>query len=364
MKKIAIDARELRTSTGRYIERLIHYLQKIDTENRYTILLSERDFDTWEPTNSNFTKLMIPYKEFTFAEQIGFKKQLDSLDVDLVHFGMVQQPVLYNKTPVVTTMHDLTTIRFRNPAKNAAVFWVKQRVYAWVNKRVARKSRFILTPTEFVKQDVINYAGIPDEKVIVTHESADPLATNSKPYEPMVNKKFIMYLGRPTPHKNLDRLISAFSSLQQTHPDLHLVLAGKKDANYELHEQRIRRDNIKNVTFTDFISDEQLAWLYENTQAYCFPSLSEGFGLPGLEAMIHGAPVVSSSATCLPEVYGNAAHYFNPLETDDISRAISDVLSNSKLRNELIKKGRLQASKYSWERMAEQTLEAYDRALN
>lgn len=361
--KIAIDARELRTSTGRYIERLIHYLQQIDKTNHYTILLSEKDFNTWEPTSPNFTKLMSPYKEFTFDEQLGFKKQLDSLDVDLVHFGMVQQPVFYRKTPVVTTMHDLTTLRFRNPAKNAAVFWVKQRVYAWVNKRVAKKSKFVITPTEFVKQDVTNYCKVPKAKVVVTLESADPLGKNSEAYAPMKNKKFIMYLGRPTPHKNLARLIDAFAKLQQNHPDLHLVLAGKKDANYELHEQRVKADGINNVVFTDFISDEQLAWLYENTQAYCFPSLSEGFGLPGLEAMIHGAPVASSSATCLPEVYGDAAHYFDPLDVDDMVRAISEILTDNKLRESLVTKGKKRVKQFSWKRMAEQTLEVYTKSV-
>lgn len=362
--KIAIDARELRTSTGRYIERLIHYLQQIDHTNQYVILLSEKDFDTWQPENPNFTKLVSPYKEFTFAEQLGFKKQLDSLDVDLVHFGMVQQPVLYNKTPVVTTMHDLTTLRFRNPAKNPVVFWLKQRVYAWVNKRVAKKSRFILTPTQFVKQDIVRYCRVPEEKVIVTLESADALAEKSEVYVPMEGKQFIMYLGRPTPHKNLGRLIEAFATLQKNHPDLHLVLAGKKDANYSLHEERVKNQGLQNVVFTDFISDEQLAWLYEHTSAYCFPSLSEGFGLPGLEAMTHGAPVVSSDATCLPEVYGDAARYFNPYDVDDMARAIDEVLTSDNLREELIQRGYRQVKKFSWKRMAEQTLEVYGTTLS
>ena len=361
--RIAIDARELRTSTGRYIERLIHYLQQIDLKNHYVIILSEKDFDSWQPTNPNFSKVSTTYREFTFAEQIGFKGQLESLDIDLVHFGMVQQPVLYNKTPVVTTMHDLTTLRFRNPAKNPLIFWLKQRVYARVNKRVARKSRFVITPTEFVKQDIINYTGVRDGKVVVTLESADPLASASEAYQPMVDKRFIMYLGRPTPHKNLARLIDAFSLLQKNHPDLHLVLAGKKDVNYQLHEKRVNEKGIKNVVFTDFISDEQLAWLYENTEAYCFPSLSEGFGLPGLEAMIHGAPVASSNATCLPEVYGEAAHYFDPLDVDDTVRAISEILTDNKLRESLVTKGKKRVKQFSWKRMAEQTLEVYTKSV-
>ena len=106
--KIAIDARTLQTSTGRYIERLIHYLQKIDKKNDYIILLKPKDFDSWQPTNPRFQKIACPYKEYTFAEQIDFKKQLEKLKPDLVHFAMVQQPVWYHASPVVTTMQDLT----------------------------------------------------------------------------------------------------------------------------------------------------------------------------------------------------------------------------------------------------------------
>lgn len=115
--------------------------------------------------------------------------------------------------------------------------------------------------------------------------------------------------------------------------------------------------------FTGFVEDEELNWLYQNTSAYVFASLSEGFGLPGLEAMIQGAPVVSSNATCLPEVYGDAAHYFNPLDTDDMAEKINDVLTNPSLRQKLIQNGKVQAKKYSWEKMAKETLLHYKKAL-
>jgi glycosyltransferase involved in cell wall biosynthesis len=111
------------------------------------------------------------------------------------------------------------------------------------------------------------------------------------------------------------------------------------------------------------VSEGELRWLYEHCAAYVFPSLSEGFGLPGLEAMVHGAPVVSSNATCLPEVYGDAAHYFDPLNVDDIARKITEVLDNQALRNNLIARGHAQAATYSWRRMAEQTLAVYEACL-
>lgn len=359
--KIVIDARTLRTSTGRYIERLIHYLQKIDNKNDYVILLKPKDFDSWQPSNSRIQKVICPYKEYTFAEQIGFKKQLESLNPDLVHFAMVQQPVWYNSSPVVTTMQDLTTVRFRNPDKNLVVFWIKQQIYKWVNKRVAKKSSHIITISNFVKNDLIKFTGVNPEKITVTLESADELPKGNEPVDELIGKKFIMYIGRPTPHKNLRRLIDAFALLQKKYPDLTLALAGKKDSNYARHETYVNEHGIKNVVFTGFISDEQLRWMYENTAVYCFPSLSEGFGLPGLEAMLHGAPVASSTATCLPETHGDAAHYFDPFSVEDMAKSIDDILSDDKLRNELVKKGKKHVKTFSWQRMAEQTLAVYEK---
>ncbi len=357
-KRIVIDARELRTSTGRYIERLLHYLQKIDTENDYVVLLKSKDVAGWVPTNPRFRAVACPYKEFTFEEQLGFKKQLDGLGADLVHFGMVQQPILY-KGKVVTTIHDLTTVRFLNPDKNPYVLKAKQQVYKQVIKRAARKSLAVITPSEFVKKDLVDFTGIKSEKVTVTYESADPITEAPEIVSGLEGSKFIMYIGRPTPHKNLERLIESFVLLQKTNPDLKLVLAGKKDANYQRIEQGVVRRGIQNVIFTDFVSEGQLRWLYENCQAYVFPSLSEGFGLPGLEAMIHGAPVVSSNATCLPEIYGEAAHYFDPTDVNAMSKAINEVLTDPALRKQLTDNGKQRTTLYSWHHMATQTLAIY-----
>lgn len=359
---IAIDARELRTSTGRYVERLLHYLQQIDHDHDYIVLLKPKDFDGWIPTSPNFRTVPCPHKEFSLAEQTALKKQLDELKPDLVHFPMVQQPIFYRGL-VVTTMQDLTTIRFRNPTKNPAVFWLKQRVYKFVNVRVAHKSHLLITPTEFVKKDVARYCHVPLSKITVTLEAADMMPEGSSPYKPVEGKPFIMYLGRPTPHKNLGRLIEAHQKLREAHPDLLLVLAGKKDANYQLHEKTVQEKGYEGVIFTDYIPDDQFRWLLEHCRAYCFPSLSEGFGLPGLEAMLHGAPVVASNATCIPEVLGDAAVYFNPLDVDDIAAKIASVISNEARRSKMIAAGKRQAAKYSWERMARQTLEVYNQTL-
>jgi glycosyltransferase involved in cell wall biosynthesis len=202
------------------------------------------------------------------------------------------------------------------------------------------------------------------KKFFVTYEAADFINDTPEAMPDLKEKHFIMYVGRPTPHKNLERLIEAFVILKDNKPNLILVLAGKKDQNYQRIEDMIQEKNIRDVMFTDFVSEGQLRWLYENCQAYIFPSLSEGFGLPGLEAMVHGAPVVSSDATCLPEVYGDAAQYFDPLDIGNMASVISKVLNDNKLRSSLIEKGYARLKHFSWKRMAEQTLEVYEKALN
>ncbi|MGH7239524.1 MAG: glycosyltransferase, partial [Candidatus Saccharimonadales bacterium] len=230
MAKIVIDAREYSTSTGRYVSKLIQNLQKTDNDHNYIVLLKPEDANA-EFTNPKFTKVVCPYKEFTFSEQLGLKKQLDSLNADLVHFAMSQQPVRYGGK-VVTTVHDLTTVRFSNPAKNPSVFWFKQRVYAWVVKRVARKSAQVIVPSKYVKRDLVDFAGINPDKVNVIYEAADSIDLPEEAIGELEGKRFLLYVGRPTPHKNLRRLTQAFAALKDTHPDLHLALVGKQDINY------------------------------------------------------------------------------------------------------------------------------------
>lgn len=362
MKKIVIDAREYPTSTGRYVRKLIENLEQIDNKHQFVILLLPKDFDAYQPNNKNFTKLEAPFPEFTFSEQFGFLRYLRNLKADLVHFPMIQQPILYTGLSI-TTPNDLTTVRFRNPHTHPLVFIIKQQVYKLVIHIMARRSKTLLTYSKFVKNDLVDYTHISPEKVTVTLLSADKITAKREAFKPLANKKFLLYVGRALPHKNLSRLIDSFALLQKDHPDLRLVLVGKKDNQLERHIAYAKQHNIKNLIVTGYVSEGQLRWLYENTACYCFPSLSEGFGLPSLEAMAHGAPVASSNATCLPEVNGNAAHYFDPLNVVEMAEKINDVLTDEKLRKTLIEKGFEQVKKYSWRRMAEQTLEVYKKTL-
>lgn len=361
MKRIVIDARESGSTTGRYVDKLIEYLHKLGPGYEIVLLAKPARIKFLSALAPNFEVVACPIKEFTFAEQIQLKRQIKGLHPDLVFFPMVQQPVFY-RGPVVTAMQDLTTVRFRNPAKNWFVFTIKQAVYKWVNKRVAHKSRQIITPSQFVRQDVANYTGVSPSKITAIHDSADKIIESAQPVAGLAGKSFLLSVGRPSANKNLNRLVDAFEALNRL--DLYLVFAGKTDAEFvKLQKYAGRQTSGQRIVFTDFVSEGQLRWLYENAQAYVFPSLSEGFGLPGLEAMHYDLPVVSSNATCLPEVYGSAALYFDPLDVSDMASKIAQVLDDPKLAKDQAAQGQQQLKKYSWARMAEQTLEVFEKVL-
>ncbi len=363
MPRVLIDARESGTSTGRYIDKLIENLAKLKTDLGFSIITKPHREAYIRSIAPNFGIELSNFKEFTFGEQLGFKKQIEAIDADLVHFGMVQQPIQF-KGRVVTTIHDLTGIRFKNPSKNLVVYSTKQQVYKHVIKKAAHKSLFVISGSEYVRQDLIKYTGEDAKKFYVTYEAADYIKEPPEELPKLKNRPFIMYVGRPTPHKNLWRLVEAFSLLKSKHPDLMLVLAGKLDFNYGQIRARVESAGITRVIFTDFVNESQLKWLYQNCSAYVFPSLSEGFGLPALEAMSHGAPVVSSNATCLPEIYGEAAIYFDPKNIEDMASAINQMLVDDELREAIKKRGLDQVKKYSWAKMAKETLTIYEKALN
>lgn len=361
MSHIAIDARIINSTTGRYVERLLTHLQDIDKTNQYSVLVREKDKDYWKPHQENFQVIVAEFDQFSFAEQLGFNSFLNKLKADLVHFGIVQQPILY-RGKKLTTFHDMSLIKTYNSDKNWFVYHAKQFVGRFVFKSIARTNDHIIAISEFTKKGLIEFTHIPEEKVTVIYEASDVQDGGVKKY-PLPFKRYIMYVGAQSDYKNIKRLGDAHQKLLQKHPDLGLVLVGKKSAAHLKTEAYFQKKNYQNILFTDFVPDEQLNWLYKHATAYTFPSLMEGFGLPPLEAMGHGLPVVASNATCIPEICGDAAVYFDPRNVDEMARTIDSVLTDDKLRLRLAAAGYKQIKKYSWKRMAKQTHAIYRRLL-
>ena len=361
--KIAIDARIVFTSTGRYVERLLYHLQDLDDKNEYLVLLLKKDMEAWQPRVQNFTKIEADFPPYGLAEQRGFLKLLNSLKADLVHFTMPQHPVLYTR-PHIVTIHDLTLVDFVNRRKEswARDFYkqvVKPAAFRLVVSRAVQGSKAVITPTEYVRQELIRRFGAPGGRVHVTPEAADPLAAQAKEAHYGQGKDYLMYVGNAYPYKNLWTLIEAFRALHRH--NLKLVLVGKQDYFYQEMERRTKAAGIEGVIFAGFVPDDELRWLFEHAKLYVFPSLSEGFGLPPLEAMEYGLPVLSSNASCLPEVYGEAVEYFDPRSTTELTEAMDRLLDNGPRLKELAEAGKKRVGQFSWARMSKHTLDLYRR---
>lgn len=352
--KIVIDARMLGWSgIGRYTAKLLQNLQAIDNANNYLVLLNQRAYDGWQPTNHNFSKIRANFRPYSFGEQLRLPRLITSLKPDLVHFLSFNSPWFYNG-PRVTTIHDLTLLAFW-PGRGLASR-IKYQPMRLVLGRSVKKSQQLLVPSEYVKGQVSQRYGKSEKKITITHEAAE-LVARAEPTPGLTGKQFLLYVGNAYPHKNLERLLQAYELLGADFEKLELVFCGANDYFYRQLKQKAG----KGCRFIHGASDPQLRWLYENAKAVVMPSLSEGFGLPGLEAMACGTPVAAAKASCLPEIYGQGATYFDPQNPGDMAKNIKALLSDSKLAGRLRSAGYEQVKKYSWRATAAKTLAVYSQ---
>lgn len=355
---IAIDARTINSSTGTVIVNLLRHLQELDRTNRYTVLLSTKDRTYWQPSQPNFSVSYVDAPPYSVAEQTTLRRALKALSPDLIHFCMPQQPLFFYRGRKITSIHDLITLRIRNPHLSTPAFVAKNAIGWFAFRRGARESAGVIACSHWTRQDVIDTLGVRPDRVRMIYDAGDVHRGARVAYEHPFDR-YLLYVGSQFAYKNVKRLCDAHQRLLDTHPRLGLILVGRPDRESEFTRAYVAEKGYRNIVFTGFIPDAQRDWLYENTAAYIFPSLMEGFGLPGLEAMGYGAPVVSSDRTCLPEVYGDGALYFDPENVDDIVLQIGRVLDDDALRRELIARGAERFGVYSWRRMAEQVLQFY-----
>lgn len=370
--RIGIDARffgSIGKGLGRYTQKLIENLEKIDGENQYYIFLRKENWSEYKPQRSNFLKVLADIPWYGFQEQFQLPKLLEKFDLDLVHFPHFNVPLFY-KGKFVVTIHDL--ILFHYPTKRASslsplLYFFKKMAHRLVIRNAVKKSKKIFAVSRYTKDDIRKYFGTPERKIEVTYEAIDPI--RKKGGEPVgkilekygIIKPYILYVGNAYPHKNLERLVLVFREIAKKHPHLHLVFVGKEDYFYGRLKKYVSQNFAGKVIFADYVPDEHLTSVYQEALLYVFPSLYEGFGLPPLEAMAENIPVASSSASCLPEILGNAAIYFDPKASAEMAETVERVLSNKELRQDLVQKGKEQIKKYSWEKMARKTLEIYSQ---
>jgi glycosyltransferase involved in cell wall biosynthesis len=291
-----------------------------------------------------------------------------------MHFPHFNVPLFYFGDFVVT-IHDLILLKF--PTKKATtlgpIFYkIKYFGYKAVITQAVKKAKRIITVSNFTKKEIAEYFNLNPEKISVTYEACDGVEygqlslpesrflSNHK-----ITKPYLLYVGNAYPHKNLERLLEVFKELKNNKFNFQLVLVGKLDYFYQRLKKKAQELDLlhdNSVVFFGFASQSDLAHLYRKASLYVFPSFIEGFGLPALEAMSYGLPVVASKTSSLPEILDGAALFFDPQDKQDMTLTILKVLENQNLRKKMIKKGYEQVKKFSWGRCASDTLAIYYKA--
>jgi glycosyltransferase involved in cell wall biosynthesis len=363
--RVAIDARKLHDfGIGTYTRNLLRYLSRIDRTSEYVLLCHEPDLAIGPQLGPNFRTVLEPSPNYSIREQIHVPWVLHRERPDVFHAPHYVLPPAARCRSVVT-IHDCTHLMFPQYLPSRAAY-AYARASMW---SAVRRSHRILTVSEASKRDIIHFFGVPADKIVVAYNAIDERFRTAPPEEDVarvreryqLHHEFVLYVGNIKPHKNLVRLIEAFDMLRQRGFDaLKLLIIGDEISKLPALRRAVHSHKLhKHVRFLGFQPDETLAILYRLAAVFVFPSLYEGFGLPPLEAMACGTPVVTSNVSSLPEVTGDAAVLVDPYDVRAIADGIERVLTDPALSQELREKGIARSREFSWERSVARTHELY-----
>jgi glycosyltransferase involved in cell wall biosynthesis len=363
--RVAIDVRKLHDfGIGTYVRNLVSELARQDDDAEYVLLCAPADRDALAALGARFQPQVVRAGHYSLREQWSIPWAVATAGVDLFHAPHYVVPPL-TATRYVVTIHDCIHLRFPQYLPHpSAVHYAKAMMTL-----AARRARRVLTVSQASKEDIVRYLGVPDAQVEVIYNALDPLLAGEPTAEDVAHVRerflltapFVLYTGNIKPHKNVDRLIEAFALLRRDgFEDVKLLVIGDDISKYPNLRRLIHRHQLhQHVRFLGYVPDATLAVLYRLAAVFVFPSLFEGFGLPPLEAMAAGAPVVTSSTSSLPEVVGDAALLVDPADAAAIASAMARVLGDARLRDELIRRGHERVKAFSWERSVARIRQVY-----
>jgi glycosyltransferase involved in cell wall biosynthesis len=376
--KIAIDARKWRDyGIGTYVRNLVRHLARIDHETTYFLFCDDSDEATLRDLAENFVPVVERSAGYSLMEHISIPRQLQRLGADLLHSPHYVVPLLCRK-PSVVTVHDCIHLLFPQYLSTNGSFLQKQLAphYAkFMIGHAVRKGAAVLTVSDASKRDILRFfpEADPDKIQVVPNAIDDAILEEPGEEERervveryQIRGRYVLYAGNIKPHKNLDRLIAAFGVLKQKpgHEDVKLMIIGDEVNKWGSLRRSVEAAGVRqDVRFFGFVPDHTLSALYRMASVFAFPSLYEGFGLPPLEAMACGTPVVTSKISSLPEVVGDAALLVDPYEVNDIADAMARLLDDERLRAELIDRGKERVRHFSWERSVKAIHECYMNVL-
>ncbi|MBF0543792.1 MAG: glycosyltransferase family 4 protein [Candidatus Riflebacteria bacterium] len=364
-----------KSGIGRYAIELIAEFAQISGKHCFEVLVYETEKDIFVPKGSGIKALTFPESIKNplinnFWHQIGPPLIAAKRKYDLLFLPAGNRRLVF-KSPCATvgTVHDFSSLHVPQKYDQARMFYIKK-ILPFLIKRLTR----VITVSESSKRDIVEYAGVDSEKVAVIHHGVDQkkfcFGNKKASFERIsqkfnIKKPFLFYISRiEHPGKNHYKLIRAFEVLKREHKMEHLlVLAGNDwDRAAEVHQAASLSPFKDEIIFTGHISLGDLPDFYRAADVFVFPSLYEGFGMPILEAMACGTPIACSNVSSLPEVAGGAAELFDPFDPKDIAVSINEILNNSRLKEELLRKGVERTRPMTWKRAAEKTLEIFIEA--
>lgn len=367
--RIGIDARMIdNTGIGRYLRNLLVHLAQVDRENEYLVFVNHENTRVVTQENVKFVTLRQPVPVYSLREQFRLPLQLRPWRLDLMHYPNFAIP-LVQTCPYVVTIHDVIYYLYPEQCPSIIAHYYAR----WMLRYATTHARMIITDSYHSQQDLMRHFHIPAHCIQVIYPAADTLCSpeKSSETEPLLKSRYgirqpyMLFVGKHHPYKNIKTLLQAYMSRPEIYQQAQLVIAGKRDQRrsdlYELAEKCPQRGQI---IFTDFVQEDVLFELYRHARLFVFPSLYEGFGLPPLEAMACGVPVICSNAASLPEVVGDAAIQVDPRNSNELAEAMQFVLTNEDQWQRLRQKGLQRAQHFSWKIAARQLLNIYTQQGN
>jgi glycosyltransferase involved in cell wall biosynthesis len=370
--KVAIDIRRMTEfGIGTYIRNVVRTLARLDRDSKYFLIGSPAKVAECGPLPPNFHAVALDGRDDTIKGNLDFRAIVRRLGCDVVHIPHLFWIPRGLGCPYVLTVHDL--LEHMYGSHNASSF--RRSLHFFMTRRVLRKAARVIAVSQFTRNEIEKLLAIPDARIEVVYNAIDERFLHGHATEAdreliaqryLVNYPFILYAGAIRPHKNVVRIIEAFSALknelqkEQLFPDLKLIIIGDDLSSHPRLRRTVVRGGVQNdVRFLGFVPIEVLRIFYDVAKVFVFPSLYEGFGLPPLEAMAHGTPVVTSNTSSLPEVAGNAALLVNPENVFEIQRALQRALVDPAMRTQMKHRGYEQAQRFSWTTSVSRILEIY-----
>lgn len=372
--KIAINCAFYQPKGGgisEYIYNLVTNLLNIESGYEYILYVLKDHEEYARSTLKNARIKQIPYTSDEPIKRSLFEQRFWNIEEQIESFDVFHSPFFHSpkfkRAKVVLTVHDLRFCVYPSTYTFKRLVFLKFAV-----ERSVKAADHIISISEFTKNELMKYYNLPQNKITTIHEAINTSDFTEKcivSYDLdkrivnyLDNKKFLFSLGHIEPRKNYIQLVKAFKRIRLKHPDVYLVVAGKKAQGYKEFLKAISGE--ENIIYLDFVSRSTLLWLYKNATAFVFPSIYEGFGFPPLEAAALGTPSAVSISSCIPEICGDGALYFDPGNIDDIEKACERILIDSSVQSAIAIKARENLLRFSWKNNACQTLLVYNTLIH